>query len=73
MRNRYLEKYDCIVKVSVVGKNVNRYIARVVKEHIHIIQLIPVSYRCVHLIMKFSEYQKLKNINSVLYQIKKEI
>ena len=69
MRNRYLVKYDRIVKVSVVGKNVNRYIARVVKEHIHIIQLIPVSYRCVHLIMKFSEYQKLKNIKSVLYQV----
>lgn len=69
MKNRYLEKYDKIVKVQVVGKNINRYIDRIFKDKIHVIRLIPISYKKVHLIMKFSEYQKLMNIKSVLYRV----
>ena len=69
MRNRYLEKCDKLVKVNVEGKNVDKFVDRIIKNKIHIIQLIPISYRQVHLIMKFSEYQKLLKIKSVLYKI----
>ena len=69
MRNRYLEKYDNIVKVKVEGKNIYHYVFRIYKKKIQIIKLIPISYRQVHLIMKYSEYQKLEDIKSVLYQV----
>ena len=68
MRNRYIEKLDNIIKIKVEGKNINNYIKRIIKKKIQIIKLIPISYKEVHLIMKYSEYQKLKNIKTILYK-----
>lgn len=69
MKNRYLEKFDSIVKVRITGKNIHNYIRRMMKEKIQIIKLIPISYQEVHLIMKYSEYERLTHIKSVLYQV----
>ena len=66
MRNRY---FDNIVKVKVYGRNINNYISRIIKKKINIIKLIPISYKEVHLIMKYSEYKKLKKSKSILYKI----
>jgi len=65
MRNRYLETFDKIVKVKIEGSNINSYLKRVIKKKIHIIRLIPVSYREVHIILSWSEYKKLLNLKSI--------
>ena len=69
MRNRYLENIDRIVMVKVSGKNIYQYISRLMKKRVQIIKLIPISYKEVHLILKYSEYEKLLEIKSVLYQV----
>lgn len=65
MRNRYLERMDKIIKIKIEGSNINSYLKRVIKKKIHIIRLIPISYREVHVILKFSEYKKLLELKSI--------
>lgn len=68
MRNRYLERMDSIVKIKIEGSNIHNYLKRVMRKKVQIIKVIPISYREVHLILKYSEYQKLLNFKSI-YQI----
>lgn len=64
MRNRYIEKFDSIIKIKIEGKNINNYIRRLIKRKINIIRLIPISYKEVHLIIKYQEYEKLTKYKS---------
>ena len=68
MRNRYLEKWERTVKIRIKGSNINSYIKRVIKKKINIIELIPVSKKEAHVILKYSEYKKLLDIKSI-YEI----
>ena len=68
MRNRYLERMDSIVKIKISGSNIHNYLKRVMKKKVKIIQVIPISYRETHLILKYSEYQKLLEMKSI-YEI----
>ena len=68
MRNRYLEKFDSTVKVKIVGSHIYNYLKRVLKRKVYIIRMIPVSRREVHLILKYSEYEKLMQYKSI-YEI----
>lgn len=68
MRNRCLEQFDSIIKVKITGSNIHNYLKRIMKKKIHIIKMIPVSYKEVHVILKYSEYQKLLEYKSV-YEI----
>ena len=68
MRNRYLETFDRIIKIKIIGSNINSYLKRVIKKKIRIIRLIPVSYREVHVILTYSEYRKLLELKSI-YEI----
>jgi len=68
VRNRYLEKMDSLIKVKIKGSNINNYLKRVIKKKISIVRLIPISYREVHVILKYSEYKKLVEFKSI-YEI----
>ena len=68
MENRYLEKYNNIIKIKIEGKNIDNYIKRIIKNKINIIKLIPISYKEVQLIIKLSEYEKLIKYKTT-YQI----
>ncbi len=68
MRNRYLERFDSIVKIKISGSNIHNYLKRMMKNRVHMIQVIPISYREVQVILKYSEYQKLLQYKSI-YQI----
>ena len=68
MRNRYLERMNSFVKIKIEGSNIHNYLKRIMKEKIQILRIIPISYREVHLILKYSEYQKLLEYRSI-YEI----
>ena len=59
---------DSIIKIKVYGSNIHNYLKRIMKKKVQIIQVIPISYRETHLILKYSEYQKLLEFKSI-YQI----
>ena len=64
MKNRYLEKFDSIIKIKIEGKNINNYIKRLIKRKINIIKLIPISYKEVHLIVKYQDYKQITKYKS---------
>lgn len=68
MRNRYLERLDEQVKIKIVGRNIHNFLKRMMKRKIQMIQVIPISYREVHVILKYSEYKKLIQYRSI-YEI----
>ena len=68
MRNRYLENFDNIVMIEIKGKNINAYINRLMKQKIEIIKLTPISNNKIHLILKYTEYLKIKKIKSIIYK-----
>ena len=65
MKNRYLEKFNDIIKIKVEGKNINSYIKRILKRKISIIKLLPISYKEADIILKYSEYKKLTRYKSI--------
>lgn len=68
MRNRYLERFDRIVKIRVTGKNIHHYVRRIIQQKIKIIHLHQISYREIEIILKYSEYLKLLEYKSI-YQV----
>ena len=68
MRNRYLEKMDSIVKIKVVGSNIHNYLKRMMKNKIQMLRVIPISRKEIHILLKYSEYQKLLQYRSI-YEI----
>lgn len=69
MRNDIFDKLTSTVRVIIEGKNVNNYIKRLVKNKIDIIDLKYIDYSCVEIIIKYSDYLKLKD-NRTIYKLK---
>ena len=53
---------------KIEGKNIHNYLNRVIKKKIEFIKVIPISYKEVNLVLKYSEYQKLLEFKSI-YEI----
>lgn len=68
MRNRYLEKMDSVVKIKIIGSNIQHYLKRMLKNKIQILRVVPISRKEVHIYLKYKEYQKLLQYRSV-YEI----
>jgi len=69
MRNTFIDKIESSVKVVIEGKNINNYIKRLIKEKINIINLKYINYNKVEIIIKYSDYLKLKD-NRSIYKLK---
>lgn len=69
MKNTFIDKITSTVKVLVEGKNVNNYIKRLIKDKIDIISLNYLDYSRVEIIIKYSDYLKLKDSRSI-YKLK---
>lgn len=69
MKNTFIDKIESSVKILVNGKNVNNYIKRLIKNKINIINLKYLDYSNVEIIIKYSDYLKLKDTRSI-YKLK---
>ena len=66
MPNRNIKNnIDSIIKVKIEGKNINNYLKRIIKQNITIIRLTPISYKEVHILIKYSDYKKLTKYTSI--------
>ena len=69
MKNKSLEKLNSIIKIKIEGKNINNYIKRhIIHRKINIIELIPISYKEVHLIIDYKNYKRLTK-NNTIYKV----
>lgn len=56
---------DSRVKIEVVGKNINNYINRLIRENISILSLNIMGYDKAFIVIKYSDYLKLINRRSI--------
>jgi len=69
MKNTFIDKIESSVKILVNGKNVNNYIKRLIKNKINIINLKYLYYNNIKIIIRYSDYLKLKDTRSI-YKLK---
>lgn len=65
MKNSFFETFNSIIKLKVEGKNINNYIKRLIKDKINIIKYIPISYKEAIIVIKYSDYLKLKEYRTI--------
>lgn len=58
-------KRNSIIKIKVKGKNINKYLKRIIKDNINIIKYVPVSYNEAFLFLKYYDYLKLKKYKTI--------
>lgn len=69
MKNKFLNKFNSIVRINIRGKNINRYVKSLIKDKINIIKLIPISPKEVEIVMYYDDYLKIKKYKTT-YKLK---
>lgn len=64
MKNTFLNKIESSVRVKITGKNVNNYLKRLIANKIDLIDLKYNSHNEAVVIIKYSDYLKLKTVRS---------
>ena len=62
--------FDKIIKIKVSGRNVDRYIKRMVKNNINFIKVNKININEVDIVIRYEDYLELLKYNSVMYEIK---
>ena len=68
MRNNFLNRFQSIIKIKVTGRNVNNYLKKLIKKQIPLIKVLPISYKEVHIILKYEDYLKIAK-EKTIYEI----
>ena len=62
--------FDKVIKIKVSGRNVDRYIKRMVKNNINFIKVNKININEVNIAIRYEDYLELLKYNSVMYEIK---
>ena len=62
--------FDKVIKIKVSGRNVDRYIKRMVKNNINFIKVNKININEVDIVIRYEDYLELLKYNSVMYEIK---
>ena len=62
--------FDKVIKIKVSGRNIDRYIKRMVKNNINFIKVNKININEVDIVIRYEDYLELLKYNSVMYEIK---
>ena len=65
MQNNILNKLNNILKVKIEGKNIERFIQRVNKKNIEILEIKYKNYKEVYIKIFAKDYEKLEEIKTI--------
>ena len=65
MENKYLKRLDKIVKIKVSGRNVYRFIDRLIKDKVYIYDLKIINIKNVIIKISYDDYLILKDKKSI--------
>ena len=63
-------RFDKVIKIKVSGRNIDRYIKRMVKNNINFIKVNKININEVDIVIRYEDYLELLKYNSVMYEIK---
>ena len=65
MQNKFLRKFDNVVKIKITGKNISYFINKLIKEKINILNSEKISPKEIYLYIKYDDYLKLKDKRTI--------
>lgn len=68
MKNEIINKFKSKIKINIKGKNIERFIRRIIKNNIEIIKLEQIKYNEINIIIYKEELEKIENIKTI-YEI----
>lgn len=68
MENRFLNKYENIIKIKIKGKNIDRFLNRLYKSNIELLDIDKINRKEINLKIYLKDYEKVLNLKSI-YEI----
>ena len=68
MKNRHIEAFKSKIKIYLRGKNVNRYLLRLAKNHVSLLHLERISKEEVYVTIYYKDYALVSKLNTI-YEI----
>lgn len=65
MKNAFINRFRSMVKLRIKGKNVERFLKRLVDQKIELIKIIYIHYNEVDIIVNKKDYEKIKEIKTI--------
>ncbi len=65
VKNKILYFFSSSIKIKVVGRNVNNFIKRLIKNKINIIKYTPISYKEADIIIDYNDFVKVKEYKTI--------
>lgn len=65
MKNWMFRFFSSNIKVRVIGKNINNFIKRLVRNNINIIRIIPISYKEIDLIIDYNDLEEILKYKTI--------
>lgn len=68
MENRFLNKYENIIKIKIKGKNIDRFLNRLYKSNIELLDINKINRKEINLKIYLKDYEKVLSMKSI-YEI----
>ena len=69
MKNKILRLFSSDIKIKVIGKNINNFVKKLIRNNINIIKIIPISYKEIELIIDYKDLEEILKYKTI-YDIK---
>ena len=60
---------DEIIKISVKGRNIERYLKRIIKNNINYIKVIVIDDSEINMVLRYNDYLELIKYKTILYKV----
>ncbi|MBQ7140703.1 MAG: sporulation protein YqfD [Bacilli bacterium] len=68
MENRFLNRYENIIKIKIKGKNIDRFLNRLYKSNVELLDIDKINRKEINLKIYLKDYEKVLNLKSI-YEI----
>jgi len=65
MKNSFINRFKSKIKINIKGKNIERFIRRIIKNKIEIISLEKIKYNEINIIIYKKDLEKIEEIKTI--------
>ena len=69
MKDKIFKIFSSSIKIKIIGRNINNFLKRIIRNNINIIKVIPISYKEMDLIIDYKDLDKIEKLKTI-YNIK---
>lgn len=69
MKDKIFKIFSSSIKIKIIGRNINNFLKRIIRNNINIIKVMPISYKEMDLIIDYKDLDKIEKLKTI-YNIK---